>query len=41
MQLETEKNIKEFINYSLNELNFPDKELIISEEKYILLTKEI
>ena len=41
MQLETEKNIKEFVNYSLNELNFPDKELIISEEKYILLTKEI
>tara|TARA_B100001250_G_C19789804_1_gene785906 strand:- start:1056 stop:2162 length:1107 start_codon:yes stop_codon:yes gene_type:complete len=41
MQLETEKNIKEFINYSLNELNFPDNELIISEEKYILLTKEI
>ena len=41
MQLETENNIDKLGDYSLNEINFPDNELIISEEKYILLIKEI
>ena len=40
MQLETEKNIDKVVNHSLDELDFPDNELIISDDKYILLTKD-
>jgi len=40
MQIETDKNISTFLELTLNQINFPDNELIIQNNEYILLSMD-